>query len=42
MSKVALLQLTTGCNIEKNLSQITKHVEEAVEQGASLIVLPEN
>lgn len=42
MSKIALLQLTTGCSIERNLMHIGQYVEDAVEAGAALIVLPEN
>ncbi len=42
MGKIALLQLTTSCDIEQNLISIAQHVEEAAEAGVQLIVLPEN
>jgi deaminated glutathione amidase len=42
MSKVALLQLTTSCHIQQNMIDIGYHVQNAAEQGAALVVLPEN
>ncbi|VAW61473.1 FIG003879: Predicted amidohydrolase, partial [hydrothermal vent metagenome] len=42
MSKVAAIQMTSGSNIQANLDDAAKLIEQAASQGASLIVLPEN
>ncbi len=42
MSKVAAIQMTSGPNIQANLDEATKLIEQAASQGAELIVLPEN
>ena len=41
MSVVAALQMTSGGNLETNLAQAEGLIEQAVEQGAELLVLPE-
>lgn len=42
MSKVAAIQMTSGPNIQANLDEAAKLIEQAASQGAELIVLPEN
>lgn len=42
MSKVAAIQMSSGPNIQANLDETTKLIEQAASQGAELIVLPEN
>ncbi len=42
MSKVAALQMSSGPNIQANLDEAAKLIEQAASQGAELIVLPEN
>ena len=42
MSKVAAIQMASGPNIQANLDQAKRLIEDAVKQGAGLIVLPEN
>ncbi|HED34159.1 MAG TPA: carbon-nitrogen hydrolase family protein [Gammaproteobacteria bacterium] len=42
MSKVAAIQMTSGSNIQANLDEAAKLIEQAASQGASLLVLPEN
>jgi len=42
MSKIAGIQMASGPNIQANLDEAAKLIENAVIQGAGLIVLPEN
>lgn len=42
MSKVAAIQMTSGPNVQANLDEAAKLIEQAASQGAKLIVLPEN
>lgn len=42
MSEVAAVQMASGPNIEANLLEAERLINNAVEQGAQLIVLPEN
>lgn len=42
MSKVAAIQMTSGPNIQANLDEAAKLIDQAASQGAKLIVLPEN
>ncbi|VAW62432.1 FIG003879: Uncharacterized subgroup of the nitrilase superfamily [hydrothermal vent metagenome] len=42
MSKVAAIQMTSGSNIQANLDEGAKLIEQAASQGARLVVLPEN
>lgn len=42
MRNVAVIQMTSSENIENNLNQATKFIKNAVNDGAKLIVLPEN
>lgn len=42
MSKLAAIQMSSGSNIQANLDEATKLIEQAASQGAELIVLPEN
>jgi nitrilase len=42
MSKVAAVQMASGPNIQANLDQAKRLIEDAVNQGAGLVVLPEN
>jgi nitrilase len=42
MSEVAAVQMASGPNIEANLLEAGRLISTAVEQGAQLIVLPEN
>lgn len=42
MSKVAAIQMSSGPNIQANLDEAAKLIEQAASQGAELIVLPEN
>ena len=42
MSKIAGIQMASGPNIQANLDEAAKLIENAVTQGAGLIVLPEN
>ena len=39
--KVALLQTVPGTNAEENLKNACSRIEEAAQQGAKLICLPE-
>lgn len=41
MSVVAALQMTSGGSLEANLAQAKSLIEQAVERGAELLVLPE-
>ena len=40
--KLSCIQVASGPNIEANLIEISKYIEEAKKLGANLIVLPEN
>ena len=42
MSKLAAIQMSSGPNIQANLDEAAKLIEQAAAQGAELIVLPEN
>ncbi|MDH5611463.1 MAG: carbon-nitrogen hydrolase family protein [Gammaproteobacteria bacterium] len=42
MSKVAAIQMASGPNVQANLDEAGKFIKIAVQQGAELIVLPEN
>ena len=42
MSKIAAIQMASGPNIMANLDEASKLIENAVVQGAGLVVLPEN
>jgi len=42
MSKVSAIQMSSGPNIQANLDEAAKLIEQAASQGAELLVLPEN
>lgn len=42
MSKVAAIQMASGPNVRANLSEAGRLIQDAVKQGAELVVLPEN
>jgi deaminated glutathione amidase len=42
MSKLAAIQMSSGPNIQANLDEVAKLIDQAASQGAVLIVLPEN
>lgn len=42
MSKLAAIQMSSGPNIQANLDEAAKLIDQAASQGAELIVLPEN
>lgn len=42
MSKIAAIQMTSGPNVQANLDEAAKLIEQASSSGAELIVLPEN
>ncbi|MBD3609234.1 MAG: carbon-nitrogen hydrolase family protein [Gammaproteobacteria bacterium] len=42
MSKIAAIQMASGPKVDANLIEVSRLVEEAVQQGAGMIVLPEN
>ncbi|MCU7835926.1 MAG: carbon-nitrogen hydrolase family protein [gamma proteobacterium symbiont of Taylorina sp.] len=42
MVKVAAIQMASGPNIQGNLNEAKRLISDAVEQGAELVVLPEN
>jgi len=42
MNKLAAIQMSSGPNIQANLDEAAKLIEQAASQGAGLIVLPEN
>lgn len=42
MSKVAAIQMASGPNVKANLAEAEKLITIAVQQGAELVVLPEN
>lgn len=42
MTKVAAVQMTSGLEVPKNLQIASQLIQQAAEQGAKLVVLPEN
>lgn len=42
MTKIAAIQMASGPNVSANLLEAEKLISQAAEQGASLVVLPEN
>ncbi|MDH3714281.1 MAG: carbon-nitrogen hydrolase family protein [Gammaproteobacteria bacterium] len=42
MNRVAAIQMASGPNVQANLLEADRLITQAVEQGASLVVLPEN
>ncbi len=40
--KIAAIQLATGPNVDSNLNEVARLLEEVAEAGAGLVVLPEN
>ncbi len=42
MTRVAAIQMASGPNIDANLIEAARLIQKAVEQGARLVVLPEN
>jgi len=42
MTKLAAIQMASGPNIQANLDEVSKLINQASSQGAELIVLPEN
>jgi len=42
MSKISAIQMSSGPNIQANLDEAAKLIEQASSQGAELLVLPEN
>jgi predicted amidohydrolase len=42
MSKVGLIQMTSGADVTENLAYIAQQVKQLVEQGAEWVVTPEN
>ncbi len=42
MNKIAAIQMASGPNVDANLAQVKLLIEQAVEQKAQLILLPEN
>ena len=42
MSKIAAIQMASGPNVRANLESAKRLIEQAVESGAELVVLPEN
>jgi len=42
MTKLAAIQMASGSNIQANLDEVAKLINQAASQGAELIVLPEN
>jgi len=42
MSKIAAIQMASGPNIQANLDEAAKLIDDAVSRGAGLVVLPEN
>jgi predicted amidohydrolase len=41
-SRIAAIQMTSGTDVQKNLQQAEHLIKQAAQQGAQLIVLPEN
>jgi hypothetical protein len=42
MGLVAVVQVTSTDSVEQNLEKVERFVKSAAEQGAGLVVLPEN
>ena len=42
MSKVAAIQMASGPNVQANLAEAARLIDNAVSQGAEMVVLPEN
>jgi len=42
MKRVAAIQMASGPNVDANLNEVAKSIEDAAKAGAKLIVLPEN
>ena len=42
MNRVAAIQMASGPNVDANLNEVAKIIDDAVNVGAGLIVLPEN
>jgi len=42
MSKLAAIQMASGPNVQANLDEVSRLIEQAAAQGGELIVLPEN
>ena len=40
--RVAVIQMTSGDDVENNLQQASAFITEAAEQGAEFVALPEN
>ena len=40
--KVGCVQIASGPNIEANLSEVSRHIADAKENGANIVILPEN
>ena len=40
--KVSCVQIASGPNIDANLLEVGKYIEESKESGADIVVLPEN
>lgn len=42
MKRVAAVQMASGSNVQANLTEAGRHIRAAAEEGAKLVVLPEN
>jgi len=42
MAKVAAIQMASGSNVQGNINEARRLISDAAEQGAKLVVLPEN
>lgn len=42
MTKIAVVQMASGPNVQANLMEVGRLIAEAAEQGAGMVVLPEN
>ncbi|MDX1811418.1 MAG: nitrilase-related carbon-nitrogen hydrolase, partial [Gammaproteobacteria bacterium] len=42
MKRVAAVQMASGPNVDANLNEAAKSIDDAVKAGAKLVVLPEN
>ena len=40
--KVGCVQIASGPNIEANLSEVSRYIADAKENGANIVILPEN
>ena len=40
--KVGCVQIASGPNIEANLGEVSRHIADAKENGANIVILPEN